>query len=148
MLHNVVEVAVADRVELVYDNGVKLVMRPDGWLGLGTCPVRFEGTDGWVETGDSGKTLLSNDSLKNNTSEIEGTNPRDHIRNFLDCVKTRRQPVCNADVIRSSHVACHAAALSWFLKRELNFDPSTETFVNDDEANRLRTRASRAPWTL
>ena len=137
-----------DRMYAVYDNGVKLVMRPDGWLGLGTCPVRFEGTDGWVETGDSGKTLLSNDSLKNNTSEIEGTNPRDHIRNFLDCVKTRRQPVCNADVIRSSHVACHAAALSWFLKRELNFDPSTETFVNDDEANRLRTRASRAPWTL
>ena len=38
-----------------YANGVKLVhASPDGWLGLGTCPVRFEGDEGWVETGDSG----------------------------------------------------------------------------------------------
>ena len=132
----------------LYENGVKLVMRPDGWLGLGTCPVRFEGSDGWIETGDSGKTILSNDSLQSVEPDIEGTNPRDHIRNFLDCVKSRRQPTCNADVIRSSHVACHASALSWYLNRTLKFDPKTETFVNDDEANRLRSRADRIPWTL
>ena len=131
-----------------YENGVKLVMRPDGWLGLGTCPVRFEGSNGWIETGDSGKTILSDDSLQSVEPDIEGTNPRDHIRNFLDCVKTRRQPTCNADVIRSSHVACHASALSWYLNRTLKFDPQTETFINDDEANRLRSRADRAPWTL
>ncbi|MBR5627319.1 MAG: Gfo/Idh/MocA family oxidoreductase, partial [Thermoguttaceae bacterium] len=137
-----------NRMFAVYENGVNLVMRPDGWLGLGTCPVRFEGTDGWVETGDSGKILLSDDSLQGVYGDIEGTNPRDHVRNFLDCVKNRQQPACNADIIRSSHVACHASALSWFLKRELNFDPVTESFINDDEANRLRVRASREPWIL
>jgi len=136
------------RMFATYENGVQLVMRPDGWFGLGTCPVRFEGSEGWVETGDSGKMLLSNDALQSVYGDIEGTNPRDHIRNFLDCVKSREQPTCCADVIRSSHIACHASALSWLLGRELNFDPKTEEFVNDDEANRLRVRASREPWIL
>lgn len=140
--------AEGDRMYALYKNGVKLVMRPDGWLGLGTCPVRFEGSEGWIETGDSGKTIVSNDSLQTVECEIEGTNPRDHIRNFLDCVKTRRQPTCNADVVRSSHVACHASALSWFLGRELYFDPDSECFINDNEANRLRSRASRVPWLI
>ncbi|MBQ9873852.1 MAG: Gfo/Idh/MocA family oxidoreductase [Thermoguttaceae bacterium] len=140
--------AEGDKMFALYENGVKLTMRPDGWLGLGTCPVRFEGTKGWVETGDSGKTILSDDSLRAAESDIEGTNPRDHIRDFLDCVKTRRQPTCNADVIRSSHIACHVSALSWYLGRELTFDPKTESFVDDEEANRLRSRADRAPWTL
>lgn len=137
-----------DRLYALYENGVKLIMRPDGWLGLGTCPVRFEGSEGWIETGDSGKTIVSNELLHTVESDIEGTNPRDHIRNFLDCIKSRKQPVCNADVIRSSHVACHASALSWFLGRELHFNSETETFINDPEANRFLSRASRIPWTL
>ena len=37
-----------------YANGVKLVMRDGGWQGLGTCSVKYVGTEGWVETGDSG----------------------------------------------------------------------------------------------
>ena len=53
---------------------------------------------------------------------------------------------CNADVMRHSHIACHAAAISWMLGRPLEFDPDKEAFVNDDEANRMRTRARRAPW--
>ncbi len=140
--------AEGDRMFAIYENGVKLVMRPDGWMGLGTCPVRFEGDAGWIETGDSGRTIMSDDSLLRAECDIEGTNPRDHVRNFLDCVKTRRQPTCNADVICSSHIACHASALSWFLKRELNFDPKTYSFIDDDEANRMRSRADRAPWNL
>ena len=133
----------------VYKNGVKLVMRPDGWLGLGTCPVRFEGEDGWVETGDSGRMLVSPDSLRKEliAESLEGTDPLTHVRNFFDCVKTRRQPVCNADVICSSHLACHASALSWILKRELTFDPIKVEFT-DDEANRMRTREWREPWSI
>src|SRR5690606_28759028 len=53
-----------------YANGVKLVMRDrgTGWIGLGTCPVRFEGDEGWVETGDSGKFAVYPQSLR---SELE-----------------------------------------------------------------------------
>ena len=42
-----------------YDNGVKLILRENDWIPLGSCPVRFEGETGWVETGDSGKMVLS-----------------------------------------------------------------------------------------
>jgi len=139
-----------------YKNGVKLVMRPDGWMGLGTCPVRFEGDEGWVETGDSGRILVSPDSLRKELVQdfsvygqmdnlSHGEDPLPHVRNFFDCVKTRRQPVCNADVICSSHLVCHASALSWMLKRELTFDPIKAEFT-DDEANRMRSRQWREPW--
>jgi hypothetical protein len=50
--------------------------------------------------------------------------------------------------MRHSHVACHAAALSWILGRKLQIDPATETFINDDEANRLRSRPARDPWSV
>ncbi|MDO4582867.1 MAG: Gfo/Idh/MocA family oxidoreductase [Planctomycetia bacterium] len=140
--------AEGDRAYAEYENGVKLVMRPNGWLGLGTCPIRLEGTDGWVETGDTGRMVVSSAPLYSTEKTIAGTNAKTHVRNFLDCVPTRQQPVCNAEVIRSSHIACHASALSWLLKRELKMDPQTATFLNDDEANRLRYRASREPWMV
>jgi len=134
-----------------YKNGVKLVMRPEGWLGLGTCPVRFEGDEGWVETGDSGRMTVFPDSLRSEIGTLgnipAGTDPITHARNFFDCVKTRRQPVCNADVIASSHTVCHASALSWLLKRELTFDPVKVEF-DDDEANRMRVREWREPWSV
>ena len=140
-----------DRVYALYENGVKLVMRPDGWLGLGTCPIRFEGDEGWVEAGDSGQIVVYPDRLRNelgSLTSIEGTDPAGHVRNFFDCVKSRQQPVCNANVIRSSHIACHAAALSWILGRELRFDPRKEDFLEDTQASRMRHREPRGPWYL
>ena len=141
-----------------YKNGAKLVMRPDGWMGLGDCSVRLEGNEGWIETGDSGRTVLYPDSLRKElVQELNlhsgmdnfphGAESSPHIRNFFDCVKTRRQPVCNADVIASSHRVCHASALSWMLKRELTYDPIKVEFT-DDEANRMRTREWREPWSV
>ncbi|NCO94155.1 MAG: gfo/Idh/MocA family oxidoreductase, partial [Armatimonadetes bacterium] len=45
-------------------------------------------------------------------------------------------------------LACHAAALAWKLGRKLRFDPVKEEFVGDDEANRMRSRARREPWSV
>ena len=71
-----------------------------------------------------------------------------HARNFFDCIKSRGQTAANPQVMRHSHIACHAAALSWILSRKLTLDPVREEFVDDDEANRLRSRAAREPWCL
>ena len=46
-----------------YANGVKLVLRENNWIPLGSCPVRFEGETGWVETADSGKYAPSSPEL-------------------------------------------------------------------------------------
>ena len=138
-----------------YANGVKLVMRQGGfsnegsWLGLGTCPVRFEGDEGWVETGDSGSIEVSQ-SLKAEIAAIKrsgaGTAPGSHVRNFFDCVKSRAIPNCGPEQMRYSHLACHAAAIAWQLGRKVTFDPVKGEFVGDDEADAMRTRAKRAPW--
>ena len=134
-----------------YAGGVKLILRRNGWLGLGTCPVRFEGDEGWVETGDSGAIAVSLDSLR---AELppppseRGTSPRHHVRDFFNCVKSRAMPAANADVAAHSHIACHAAAIAWKLGRKLTFDPAAERFADDEEADRMRTRAMREPWTV
>ena len=66
-----------------------------------------------------------------------------HSRNFFDCIKSRKPTAANEVVMRHSHIACHAAALSWMLGRTLELDPVKEEFVNDMEANRLRSRPAR-----
>ncbi len=133
-----------------YANGVKLVMRPDGWLGTGTCPVRFEGDAGWVETGDNGQVELYPASLRNEwrAFTMRGTDAAQHTREFLDCVKSRALPAANYNVMRHSHLACHAAAIAWQLGRKVQFDPVKEEFLADEQANRMRTRALREPWRI
>jgi hypothetical protein len=134
----------------LYANGAKLVMRNDGWMPLGSCPVRFEGEAGWVETGDSGKLALSSPALLagRKVVEIGGYPAHFHVREFLNCVKTRAQPKVNAKVACQSHIACHAANIAIFLGRKLRYDPQKNQFIDDDEANRLRGEAIREPWRV
>jgi len=133
-----------------YANGVKLVMRPDGWLGTGTCPVRFEGDEGWIETGDNGSVELYPASLRNEwrAFTMRGTDAAQHTREFLDCVKSRALPAANYQVMRHSHIACHAAAIAWQLGTKLDFDPVKESFIGHEGANRMRSRAMREPWVI
>ncbi len=140
-----------------YANGIKLVMSlssRDGagdWTpGLGSCPVKFVGDEGWVEAGDF-KLMAASDPklLKGKTyDQITGTDPVMHVRNFLDCVKTREQPVCNSKAVRYGHMACFAAAISWKLGRKVKFDPVKESFIGDKEANKMRFYKRRAPYTI
>jgi len=138
------------QAKALYANGVKLVVRERGWLTNETCPVRFEGETGWVETGDSGNISASSPELLSNwgAKRVGGYPANNHIRDFLDCVKTRGQPKANADIACHTHIACHAMGTAIFLKRKLTYDPKTTLFVNDEEANRLRSEALREPWRL
>ncbi|TWT93610.1 Gfo/Idh/MocA family protein [Neorhodopirellula pilleata] len=148
-----------DNITCTYANGVKLVVdfladpfgdRGPRWLTrLGTCPVRFVGDEGSIETGDEGELVASSETLNrelSNSKRIRGLDVTAHARNFFDCVKSREQTVCNPTVMRRSHIACHAAANAWILNRPLTIDPQSETFENDEEANRLKSRAKR-DWT-
>lgn len=133
-----------------YENGTELIFRETGWIPLGSCPVRFEGTDGWVEAGDSGKLVLSSPSLLagRKVEEIDGYPATFHVRDFLDCVKTRSQPKGNADAACNAHIACHAANIALHLNRQVKFDNKKNEFVGDEQANRLRSEALREPWRL
>ncbi len=131
-----------------YDDGAELVFREKGWIPLGSCPVRFEGETGWVEAGDSGKIVLSSPELMagRTVEEIGGYPATFHVRDFLDCAKTRGKPKGNADAACNAHIACHAANVALFLGRPVKLDLATYRFINDDEANRLRSEAIREPW--
>ena len=133
-----------------YANGVKLILRNEGWLPLGSCPVRFEGDTGWVETGDSGKMVLSSPALLagQKVAEIGGYPATFHVRDFLDCVKTRGKPKTNADAACFAHITCHAANIAIFLGRKLNYDLQKHEFIGDEQANRLRSEALRDPFRL
>ncbi len=133
-----------------YPNGVELVLRETGWIPLGSCPVRFEGETGWVEAGDSGKMVLSSPELLagRKVAEIDGYPATFHVRDFLDCIKTRSQPKGNADAACFAHIACHAANIALALDRKVTYDPKKHEFIDDDQANRLRSEALREPWRV
>lgn len=135
-----------------FANGVKLVMRDDGWngsLGTGSCSARFEGDNGWVETGDTGKIEVS----ENLRQELRPTGQANlalayHTQDWLNCIKSRKQPRANADVAGNTHTTCHAAFIAFQRGRKLEWDPSKREFKGDDEANRMRSRALREPWRV
>ncbi len=141
---------VDDQVVARYADGVRLVLREKDWIPLGSCPVRFEGDDGWIEAGDSGKFVISSPELlaDRKVAEVGGYPATFHVRDFLNCVKSRRQPLANADAACYSHITCHAANIAIFLDRQVKYDPVKHEFLNDDQANRLRSEALRAPWRI
>ena len=133
-----------------YDDGVELIFREKGWIPLGSCPVRFEGETGWVEAGDSGKLVLSSPELLagRKVEEIGGYPATFHVRDFLDCVKSRGQPKGNADAACNAHIACHAANIALFLNRKVRYELKKNEFIDDEAANRLRSEALREPWRV
>ena len=144
-----------------YANGVKLIVDfleepfgnrdPHYITRLGTCPVRFIGDEGSVETGDSGEIVVTPDALQKElpdaTKRVRGLDVSAHSRDFFDCIRRRGKTNANPDVMRRSHIACHAAATAWILGRKLTIDPTREEFVDDDEANLMRARAER-DWSV
>jgi len=134
-------------VNCLYPSGVKLVLRGDGWLESGTCPVRFVGSEGWVETGDNGVMFFSENLEHFNTvTGPRGTTPTLHVKDFLDSVRSRSKTRANAVATSNAHITSHAAYIACQLKRKLYWDPEARAFINDDEANRMRSRAYREPY--
>lgn len=133
-----------------YENGVELIFREEGWIPLGSCPVRFEGETGWVEAGDSGKIVLSSPALLagRTVEEVPNYPATLHVRDFLDCVKTRGQPKGNANAACNAHIVCHAANVAVYLNRPVKYDIVKNEFIDDEQANRLRSEALREPWRL
>ncbi|HOK90846.1 MAG TPA: gfo/Idh/MocA family oxidoreductase, partial [Candidatus Hydrogenedentes bacterium] len=80
----------------------------------------------------------------------EGKSEANHYRNFIDAVRAGDPSRVNAPIIEGhlSSSLCHLGLISARLRRSLDFDPATETFVNDSEANALLTRKYREPFVV
>ncbi len=73
-----------------------------------------------------------------------------HFQNFIDCVRSRKREELHCEVLEGhlSTTLCHLANISYRTGRKLSFDPATERFRGDEEANALLTREYREPYTL
>ena len=70
------------------------------------------------------------------------------MRNFIDSVKSRRDPIEPVEVGHRTSSICHLANIAMRLQRKLRWDSVKEEIVGDDEANRMLDRPMRAPWRL
>ena len=134
-------------VDYTYANGVKMI------LDHGGTGIRFEGSDGWIES-PSWRAALRASDPKILTSKIGPdetrlfTNPAGEHRNFLDCVKTRKDPYFPVDIGHRVSTVCHLGNIALELDRPLRWDPKAERFPDDEEANGKMSRTMRAPWSL
>jgi predicted dehydrogenase len=137
-----------------FADGMKMVLHREGWWH-GSCGVRYEGTEGWVSVADgysrpevSSRAFLADFRKLVRDYMARTGRPMNHVRDYFDCVKSRRLTVANPEVMHRSMTTVHAANICMWLKRNMKFDPVKEEFLGDPEANRFRSRAMRAPWTF
>jgi hypothetical protein len=103
--------------------------------------------DGYKAPEVSRADLLA-DSDKLVKAYVERTgHPMNHVRDFFDCVKSRKQTVANPEVMHRSMSTVHAANICMWLERDLRYDPKKEQF-SDADANKLLARVLRKPWSL
>ena len=150
------------RTEALYANGVRMIVSDDFPNG-----IRFEGTEGWVfvsrgnesvTESDPGAKLKDSQALAANDpriitsvigpDEIHLHESKDHHGNWLECVRTRQQPIAPVEVGHRSCSACLIHHMVMKLKRKVYWDPSRERFKNDDEANAMLSRPQRWPYTI
>ena len=144
-----VDDAIAWQSEVVYENGVKMSYssegnpHPDG--------IRFIGTEGWIHiTGGGTLSAHPAEVLKSviGPNDIHVYASPGHHRNFLDCIKTRRPTAATAEVGHHATTTCNLVEMSARLGRKLRWDSTTERFTNNERADRLLSRAMRAPWRV
>lgn len=71
-----------------------------------------------------------------------------HLRNWIDCIKSRERPVADIEIGHRSATICHLGNIARWVGRPLTWDPTDEAFVDDAEANALLERTHREPYRL
>jgi hypothetical protein len=112
--------------------------------------IQFLGTDGWVFV-TRGRIEASRPELieeKLPADAVRLYKSDDHLRNFFDCVRSRKDPICPVEIGHRSISVAHLGVISVRMKQPLKWDPVKEEFVGDNatEANRWIAREQRRPY--
>ena len=140
-----------DRSCYKYASGVTVFGKP--------YPGESTGGDGGAcFVGTAGRIAVDRDALVSDPPDIvrEPLRPQEvhlyrntgHANNFLDCVRTRKKPICDADIAHRAASALLLGGVAKQLKRTVKWDPQAEQFPGDEEANRLLSIAKRPPWRI
>ncbi len=150
--------ALESKLRVRYANGVELTCES----AAPHFGARFEGTEGWIQLGRKLEThpkSLATSTIGPNEIHLPRANPArkdnkpgpyyaEHVRNFIDAVKKRTDPIEPVEIGHRTASMCHLGNIAIRLMRKLQWDPDKERFVNDDEANAMLSRPIRAPWHL
>jgi predicted dehydrogenase len=138
-----------------FANGIKMTLSRGNEYWRGPCGMRFEGDEGWVAVADGYRQPdVSNPKLLEGSDKIlrdyvaRTGRALSHVRNLFDCIKSRRQTMANPEAMYRSMTTVHAANICMWLKRDMRYDPEKAEFIGDEEANRMRSRAMRAPYII
>jgi predicted dehydrogenase len=121
---------------------------PDRKVLPGNAVPQFTGAHpvgGPVRVAENGPSTLWTDAVRDSSGSEREQFVR-HARNFLDCIKSRRQPISDVESGHRVSTACHLANLSLRIGRKLKWDGENETVVGDTEAAAMLERPYRAPW--
>jgi len=127
--------------------------QPPEWrqrYGPDSHGVGFEGTEGWVHVNRS-RIVAHPMSLLDSVirpNEIHLYESSHHVRNFLDCVKSRSETVCPIDAAVRADIVCHLSDIAIRTRRKIRWDPEKEVIIGDQEASRRLSRSMRSPWHL
>ncbi len=130
-------------VHFKYANGVQMIVTNQAPNG-----VRFEGTDGWIFI-DRGQFQASKEGLLEEPLPASATRlykSGHHMGNFIECMRTRKDPICDVEIGHRSISVAHIGVISVRLGRPLKWDPAKEEFVGDREANKWLAREMRKPY--
>lgn len=122
------------------------------------APYMLDGApEGATIFGDKGYVVISNRDWRAFAPDGEiiaqGSSPGNqhdiaHKQNFVECIKTGKRPNCDIEIGHTTSVLCHLGNIAWRVGRTIRFDPATESIIDDNEANALRTRTYRSPWVI
>lgn len=149
----------AYQVELTYPGGVQVSVSDKHPNGL-----KFIGDEGWIWVTREGQTTASDPGSKGvalpplDASDARLLAPAglsvqlprsdEHHRNWLECVRSRREPIAPARIAHRSGSACIVSWIAMKLGRPVTWDPRVERFVNDSQADALLARHERAPYGI
>jgi hypothetical protein len=113
----------------------------------------FEGADGMIRVDNMGQNFAVIPQRLKPTPAVKGDkyhSGADHVRNFLECVKSRSEPTAPVEIGHRSASLCHLGNIAIALQKKLRWDPAAEKFTGSgsDEANKLLAREAREPWSV
>jgi myo-inositol 2-dehydrogenase / D-chiro-inositol 1-dehydrogenase len=137
-------VHVGYKAEARYANGVTMSS------SNGKAGVKFIGADGWLSVKRGGFNAHDRNILREKIGEdgVQLYRSRNHMGNFLDCMRTRKETICPVEVGHRSNTVCILHHISMKLGRKLAWDPKTEQIVGDEEANAMLDYPHRKGWEV
>ena len=135
-------------LRFLYENGIEMVHNT--FEGDIKADCVFEGTQGTLLVSRSGistrpSSILEKPLTESDQRVIASSN---HHQNWLDAIRSGSNCICTAEIGHRSAAICHLGNIGYRLGRELNWDPATEQFKNDAEANTLCSRTPSEPWKI